>query len=105
MSGLSYSTVNSILRGKSETPNLGTIIKIASAFSMTIIEFLDVPEIVEYSFDDMEEIDEDNALNVENSLWEIMPKVISTLYTEIIIIICCAWPTDPLRIIMSPKTW
>ena len=67
MSGLSYSTVNSILRGKSETPNLGTIIKIASAFSMTIIEFFDVPEIVEYSFDDMEEIDEDNALKEGNS--------------------------------------
>ena len=66
MSGLSYSTVNSILRGKSETPNLGTIIKIASAFSMTIIEFLDVPEIVEYSFDDMEEIGEDNALKETN---------------------------------------
>jgi hypothetical protein len=67
MSGLSYSTVNSILRGKSETPNLGTIIKIASAFSMTIIEFLDVPEIVEYSFDDMEEIGEDNALKEGDS--------------------------------------
>lgn len=67
MSGLSYSTVNSILRGKSEPPNLGTIIKIASAFSMTIIEFLDVPEIVEYSFDDMEEIGEDNALKEGDS--------------------------------------
>lgn len=50
-----------------ETPNLGTIIKIASAFSMTIIEFLDVPEIVEYSFDDMEEIGEDNALKEGDS--------------------------------------
>ena len=34
-----------------------------------------------------------------------MPKVISILYTEIVIITCCAWPTGPLRIIMSPKTW
>ena len=55
MSGLSYSTVNSLLRGKSEAPNLRTIIRIASALNMTVIEFLDVPEILEFSFDDDEE--------------------------------------------------
>ncbi len=57
MSGLSYSTVNSIMRGKSEAPNLGTLVRIASAFNMTIVEFLNVPEIVEFSFEDMEDGD------------------------------------------------
>ena len=34
---------------------------------MTIVEFLDVPEILEYSFDDMEDTDEDNALKQGDS--------------------------------------
>ena len=67
ISGLPYSTVNSILRGKSKTPNLGTIFRISSALNMTIVEFLDVPEILEYSFDDMEDTDEDNALKEGDS--------------------------------------
>ena len=49
MSGLPYSTVNSLLRGKSDSPNLKTLIRIATAFNMTIVEFLDVPEIIEFS--------------------------------------------------------
>lgn len=36
MSGLPYSTVNSLLRGKSDSPNLKTLIRIATAFNMTI---------------------------------------------------------------------
>ena len=67
ISGLPYSTVNSILRGKSKTPNLGTIFRISSALNMTIVEFLDVPEILEYSFDDMDDTDEDNALKEGDS--------------------------------------
>lgn len=67
ISGLPCSTVNSILRGKSKTPNLGTIFRISSALNMTIVEFLDVPEILEYSFDDMEDTDEDNALKEGDS--------------------------------------
>ena len=55
MSGVSYSTVNSILRAKSKSPTLATLIRIATAFNMTIIEFLDVPEIVASSFDDDED--------------------------------------------------
>lgn len=49
MSGLSYSTLNSILRSKSKSPTLGTLIRIASALNMTILEFLNVPEIVNFS--------------------------------------------------------
>lgn len=52
MSGVPYSTVNSILREKSKSPTLATLIRIATAFNMTITEFLDVPEIVAFSFDD-----------------------------------------------------
>ena len=60
MSGLSYSTLNSILRCKSKSPTLGTLIRIASALNMTILEFLNVPEIVNFSYDDMDDSDQDN---------------------------------------------
>lgn len=55
MSGLPYSTVNSLLRGMSDSPNLKTLIRIATAFNMTIVEFLNVPEIIEFSEDDLED--------------------------------------------------
>ena len=60
MSGLSYSILNSILRGKSKSPTLGTLIRIASALNMTILEFLNVPEIVNFSYDDMDDSDQDD---------------------------------------------
>ena len=60
MSGLSYSTLNGILRGKSKSPTLGTLIRIASALNMTILEFLNVPEIVNFSYDDMDDSDQDD---------------------------------------------
>ena len=59
MSGLPYSTVNSLLRGKSDSPNLKTLIRIATAFNM-IVEFLNVPEIIEFSEDDLEDESEKN---------------------------------------------
>lgn len=61
MSGLPYSTVNSLLRGKSDSPNLKTLIRIATAFNMTIVEFLNVPEIIEFSEDDLEDESECSA--------------------------------------------
>lgn len=36
---------------------------------------------------------------------ETMPKMISTPYTAIDMITCCAWPTGLLRIITIPRTW
>ena len=60
MSGLPYSTVNSLLRGKSDSPNLKTLIRIATAFNMTSVEFLNVPEIIEFSEDDLEDESEKN---------------------------------------------
>ena len=59
MSGVPYSTINSILRGKSKSPTLATLIRIATAFNMTITEFLDIPQIVEFSFDDEEDLGEE----------------------------------------------
>lgn len=57
---IDYSTVNSLLRGKSDSPNLKTLIRIATAFNMTIVEFLNVPEIIEFSEDDLEDESEKN---------------------------------------------
>lgn len=62
MSGLPYSTVNSLLRGKSDSPNLKTLIRIATAFNMTIVEFLNVPEIIEFSEDDLEDESEKSEI-------------------------------------------
>ena len=45
MSGISYSTLD----------NLITLHKIASAFSLTLSEFFDYPEIENFSFDDSNE--------------------------------------------------
>ena len=60
MSGVPYSTVNSIVCGKTNTPTLATLICIAAAFNMTIVEFLNVPEITNFSFEDDEENSEDD---------------------------------------------
>ena len=59
-SNLSYSDDNSILRGKSKSPTLGTLIRIVSALNMTIHEFLNVPEIVNFPYDDMDDSDQDD---------------------------------------------
>ena len=67
MSGVPYSTVNSILREKSKSPTLATLIRIATAFNMTITEFLDVPEIVAFSFDDDEDCFEEDLDHEEFS--------------------------------------
>ncbi|MBQ8508806.1 MAG: helix-turn-helix transcriptional regulator [Clostridia bacterium] len=55
MCGIWQSTVESILKGRSNNPKLKTLHKIANGLSMTVSEFLDFPELNEYSFADMEE--------------------------------------------------
>lgn len=59
ISGVSYSTVNSIVRGKPKTPTRSTLIRIAAVFNMTLVEFLNIPEIINFSFEDEECSDED----------------------------------------------
>lgn len=55
MSGLTQSTVDNIIRGTSKNPKVRTLHKIASTFSMTLSEFLDFPELNDYSIEDEEE--------------------------------------------------
>ena len=57
MSGVKQSTLDNIVRGLTKNPRVMTLHKIALAFNMTLAEFLDFPELNEYSFDD--DIDED----------------------------------------------
>ena len=48
LSGLRQSTVDNILRGVSRNPGARTLHMIASAFGMTLSEFLNFPELNEY---------------------------------------------------------
>ena len=52
MSGINQSTIDNIVRGLTKNPRATTLHKIALAFGMTLSEFLDFPELNEYSFDD-----------------------------------------------------
>lgn len=51
MCGLNQSTLNNIMRGKTKDPQIRTLHRIALGFCMTLSEFLDFPELNEYSFD------------------------------------------------------
>lgn len=55
LSGIRQSTINNIIAGSSKNPTIITLHKIALAFSMTLSEFLDFPELNEYSFEDSDE--------------------------------------------------
>ena len=52
MSDVKQSTLDNIVRGLTQNPRVMTLHKIALAFGMTLSEFLDFPELNEYSFDD-----------------------------------------------------
>ena len=52
LSGLRQSTVDNIIRGKSQNPKILTLHKIAVAFNMTLSEFLDFPELNDYMIED-----------------------------------------------------
>ncbi len=54
MSGVSHSTLGNILTQNTFNPRIKTLHKTATAFSMTIAEFLDCKELNDYSFDDEE---------------------------------------------------
>ena len=51
MSGVSQSTLDNIVNGRKLYPTVKTLHKIALAFSMTLSEFLDFPELNNYDFD------------------------------------------------------
>lgn len=52
MSGVKQSTLDNIVRGLTKNPKAKTLHKIALAFNMTLSEFLDFPELNNYSFDE-----------------------------------------------------
>lgn len=52
MSGIKQSTIDNIVRGLTKNPKAKTLHKIALAFSMTLSEFLDFPELNEFTFDE-----------------------------------------------------
>ena len=55
MSGVRQSTIDNIVRGLTKDPRAATLHKIAIAFNMTLSEFLDFPELNDFSFEDEEE--------------------------------------------------
>ena len=52
MRGIKQSTLDNIVRGQTHNPKARTLHKLALAFNMTLAEFLDFPELNEYSFDE-----------------------------------------------------
>lgn len=52
MSGITTSTIDSLMNGKVFNPRIQTLHKIAIAFGMTPEEFLDFKEFSEFSFED-----------------------------------------------------
>ena len=54
-SGLTQSTIDNIIHGVSKNPTIKTLHYIASAFGMSLSEFLNYPELNEYSLDDEDE--------------------------------------------------
>lgn len=61
MSGIRQSTLHNLVCGASVNPTMRTMHKIAIAFNMTLAEFLDFPDLNNYSFDDDEEEDAKNS--------------------------------------------
>ena len=55
LSGLKQSTIDNIIHGASKSPKVKTLHRIAGTFGMTLSEFLDYPELNEYSVDDEDE--------------------------------------------------
>jgi len=52
MSGITQSTVESLMSGKTKNPKLKTLHKLAVGLNMTVSELLDFPEMNETAFDD-----------------------------------------------------
>ncbi len=55
MSGVNQSTLDNIVRGNTKNPKIITLHKIAIAFNMTIGDFLNFPELNNYSFEDIKD--------------------------------------------------
>lgn len=52
LSGITQSTINSMMNGETKNPKLKTLRKIAMGLDMTVAELLDFPEMNEMEFED-----------------------------------------------------
>jgi len=52
LSGISQSTVENVMKGRTKYPTLKTLHKLATGLCMTVAELLDFPEMNELEFDD-----------------------------------------------------
>ncbi len=52
LSGITQSTVDNLMRGKTKNPKLKTLHKLAIGLDMTVTELLDFPEMNETLFED-----------------------------------------------------
>lgn len=52
LSGITQSTVENLMKGKTKNPKLKTLHKLAIGLDMTLSELLDFPEMNENAFDD-----------------------------------------------------
>lgn len=52
LSGITQSTVDNLMKGKTRNPKLKTLHKLAIGLDMTVSELLDFPEMNEIAFDD-----------------------------------------------------
>lgn len=52
LSGITQSTIDNLMKGKTRNPKLKTLHKLAIGLDMTVSELLDFPEINETIFDD-----------------------------------------------------
>ncbi len=52
LSGITQSTVNNLMKGKTKNPKLKTLHKLAIGLGMTVSELLDFPEMNETIFED-----------------------------------------------------
>lgn len=52
LSGITQSTVENLMKGKTKNPKLKTLHKLAMGLNMTVSELLDFPEMNETAFED-----------------------------------------------------
>lgn len=52
LSGITQSTVDNLMKGKTKNPKLKTLHKLATGLNMTVSELLDFPEMNETVFED-----------------------------------------------------
>ncbi|MFA7136193.1 MAG: helix-turn-helix transcriptional regulator [Bacteroidales bacterium] len=52
LSGVTQSTIDSILKGKSRNPQLVTLMKISNGLGISIVEFFDFPPLINAEYDE-----------------------------------------------------